>query len=63
MRTPHFVIASLSLSLALTACGLKGDLYLSSPANSPAPAPKAQTSKGGDDNKAAQNKTPSENKQ
>ena len=66
MRQTLTVLTALCLSFALSACGLKGPLYLSTPNGAPPPAAakpakadnkSAETpaNKGGDDNKAPQN--------
>jgi predicted small lipoprotein YifL len=67
MRQTPTVLFALCLSLTLSACGLKGPLYLSTPASAPPPATvkkeKAEPAKGGDDNKATTNKNTQESTQ
>ncbi|HEY3431066.1 MAG TPA: lipoprotein [Rhodocyclaceae bacterium] len=64
MRQTITVLCALCLSFALSACGLKGPLYLSTPTSAPPPAmKKAEPAKGGDDNKATTSKNTQESTQ
>jgi len=63
MRHTYTVLTALCLSFTLSACGLKGPLYLSNPTGAQPPVvKKAEPVKGGDDNKATPSNNPQEAK-